>query len=118
MNSAPIRGPIRHLKNASPRSRRSAGQPSSYMELLFNEWLEFLKLLTRHRVRFLLIGGHAIAFHAQPRYTEDLDVFVEATAANARRLHAVLVDFGFASAAPEPTLLAMPDKVFMLGRKP
>jgi Nucleotidyl transferase AbiEii toxin, Type IV TA system len=88
------------------------------METLFTEWLEFLQLLTRHRVRFLLIGGHAIAVHAQPRYTEDLDVFVDATPANAKRLRAALVEFGFGAVAPPVELLATRDKVFMLGRKP
>ena len=88
------------------------------MESLFSEWLEFLRLLTRHRVRFLLIGGHAIAVHAAPRHTEDLDVFVAATPANARRVRAALVDFGFGSVAPPNELLATTDKVFMLGRKP
>ena len=64
------------------------------MEPLFEEWSELLSLLTRHRVRFVLGGGHAIAFHARPRHTEDLDVFVEPSPTNARRLHAALVDFG------------------------
>ena len=88
------------------------------MEPLFNEWSEFLRLLTRHRVRFVLVGGHAVAVHARPRHTEDLDVFVDPTLANARRLHAALVDFGFESVAPAVETLATPGKVFMLGRKP
>jgi hypothetical protein len=88
------------------------------MEPLFTEWSEFLQLLTRHRVRFVLVGGHAIAVHARPRHTEDLDVFVDPTPANARRLHAAFVDFGFGSVTPTVELLATPGKVFMLGRKP
>jgi hypothetical protein len=70
------------------------------MDSLFPDWSEFLSLLLAHEVRFLLIGGHAVALHATPRYTEDLDVFVEATNANARKLRSALVDFGFASLAP------------------
>lgn len=88
------------------------------MEPLFSEWSEFLRLLTRHRVRFLLIGGHALAVHAQPRHTEDLDVFVAATPSNARRIRAALADFGFDAVAPSLEVLATLDKVFMLGRKP
>jgi hypothetical protein len=88
------------------------------MELLYKDWNEFLALLTRHRVRFVLVGGHAVAVHARPRHTEDLDVFVDPTAANARRLRAALVDFGFGNAAPPVEILATPGKVFMLGRKP
>lgn len=77
-----------------------------------------MKLLTRHRVRFLLIGGHALALYARPRHTEDLDLFVDATPANGRRILRALDDFGFGSVAPPLELLARPGKVFMLGRIP
>jgi hypothetical protein len=85
---------------------------------LNRDWSEFLCALIARRVRFVMIGGHAVAAHGEPRLTEDLDVFVEPTAANARRLRAALVDFGFGAAAPSSRLLAARNKVFMLGRKP
>lgn len=85
---------------------------------LNRDWNEFLCALIARRVRFVLVGGHAVAGHGEPRFTEDLDVFVEPTLANARRLRAALVDFGFGEGVPPAKLLAMPDKVFMLGRKP
>lgn len=59
------------------------------------DWKEFLSLLVEHRVRFLLIGGHAMAAHGFPRFTADLDVWVEAGAANAERVMRALVAFGF-----------------------
>lgn len=93
------------------------GRASVKVELN-QDWTEFLSALIAHRVRFVLVGGHAVAGHAEPRFTEDLDVFVEPTLANARRLRAALVAFGFGEATPPPGILATPDKVFMLGRKP
>ena len=85
---------------------------------LNRDWSEFLSALIARQVRFLLIGGHAVAGHGQPRLTEDLDVFVEPSLENASRLRSALVDFGFGAVAPPTETLAMPDKVFMLGRKP
>lgn len=85
---------------------------------LNQDWTEFLSALIAHRVRFVLVGGHAVAGHAEARFTEDLDVFVEPTLANARRLRAALISFGFGTVLPTLALLASPDKVFMLGRKP
>jgi hypothetical protein len=85
---------------------------------LNRDWTEFLSALIARRVRFVLVGGHAVAGHAEPRFTEDLDVFVEPTLTNAKRLRAALVDFGFGPVVPSATVLAAPDKVFMLGRKP
>lgn len=54
------------------------------------DWREFFETLGRHRVRFLLIGAHALAVHGRPRATLDLDVFVERSLANARKLNAAL----------------------------
>jgi len=82
------------------------------------DWREFLSLLISHRVKFVVVGGHAVAVHARARTTEDLDVFVEPTLANGRRLRGVLVDFGFGEAAPDAKVLATPGKVFMIGVVP
>lgn len=85
---------------------------------LNRDWSEFLCALIARRVRFVLVGGHAVAGHGEPRLTEDLDVFVEPTRPNAARLRDALIDFGFGSATPTAALLAKPNKVFMLGQKP
>lgn len=85
---------------------------------LNRDWTEFLCALISRRVRFVLVGGHAVAGHGEPRLTEDLDVFVEPTLANARRLREALVDIGFDAVAPPASELAKPRKIFMLGRKP
>lgn len=85
---------------------------------LNRDWSEFLRLLVSHRVRFLLVGGHAVAGHGEPRLTEDLDVFVEPTLENAAKLRAALVEFGFGDTAPSVEALAEQGKIFMLGRKP
>lgn len=55
------------------------------MKLQLNpDWTEFLSLLISKRVRFVLVGGHAVAAHGEPRLTEDLDVFVDPTLAKPR----------------------------------
>src|SRR5262245_26232443 len=85
---------------------------------LHEDWSAFLSLLIAHRVRFVLVGGHAVAAHGRPRHTEDLDVYVEPTKANASRLRDLLVDFGFGSVLPSLRELSSQHKVFMLGRRP
>lgn len=66
---------------------------------LTGDWSEFLHLLQKHRVRFLVVGAHALAAHGRPRFTGDFDVFVDATPANARRVCAALREFGVGGAA-------------------
>jgi hypothetical protein len=107
----------RRRKKGSQRSRSSAATGSTGGEI-HPDWYEFLSALISHSTRFVLIGGHAVAVHAEARFTEDLDVFVEPSAGNARRLRAALVDFGFGEVAPSLEELTEPERVFMLGRKP
>jgi hypothetical protein len=61
------------------------------------DWQEFLSSLNASRVKFLLVGAHALAAHGVPRYTGDLDVWVAPAAANAKRVLEALRSFGFGS---------------------
>jgi len=82
------------------------------------DWKEFLSLLMRHGVRFVVIGAHALAANGRPRYTEDFDVFVEPSTANARRVVKALVAFGFGAKANAWREFAQPDKILFIGRRP
>lgn len=65
--------------------------------VLDNDFREFVALLNGHNVRYLVVGGYAVGFHGHPRYTKDLDVWVEVSSENARKIIAVLSEFGFGS---------------------
>lgn len=56
---------------------------------------ELFELLERHGVDYMVVGGYAVAFHGNPRFTKDIDIFFRAEAENVERLRAALVDFGF-----------------------
>jgi hypothetical protein len=57
------------------------------------DYEEFLESLNAHGVRYLIVGAHAVAFHARPRATKDLVIFVEPAAENAERTLAAIRDF-------------------------
>ena len=61
------------------------------------DFAELFAALNKHGVRYLIVGGYAFAFYVKPRYTKDLDLFVEPGVENARRILAALDDFGFGS---------------------
>ena len=82
------------------------------------DWWELLETFQRHRVRYLLIGGHAVSAHGSPRATEDIDLWVDRTLANGKRLHAALVEFGLGSFAPKAEEILDPDTFWQFGRKP
>jgi hypothetical protein len=111
-------GHARAFTSAWLRSKRRVGSLQEFMVDVPPDWSEFISLLLRHRVKFLLIGAHALAVHGKPRATLDLDVFVEPSVGNARHLGAALADFGFPASAEHWRALAEPDRMLRLGREP
>lgn len=59
-----------------------------------DDWFDFLAALLDANVRFLVVGAHALAAHGLPRATQDLDVWIEPTVENARRVVRALERFG------------------------
>ena len=54
--------------------------------MLNQDFKEFIQSLNANSVRYLLVGGYALAAHGHPRYTKDLDIWVERDASNAANL--------------------------------
>ncbi len=80
------------------------------------DYEEFIGALNARRVRYLVVGAHAGAFHARPRATKDLDLLQDPAPANARRALAALKDFFHgAELGYTPAYLADPDSVIQLG---
>ena len=55
---------------------------------------DVLALLHRHHVRYLIIGGLAFIFHAKPRYTKDVDLWIDPERGNVERANQALAAFG------------------------
>lgn len=79
---------------------------------------EFIALLSSHQVEYVLVGGHAVAFHGWPRFTQDIDFFVRPTLENGRRIAEALRAFGFDVAQLSPELFAAPKRNIQLGHPP
>lgn len=86
--------------------------------MLNQDFKEFIASLNSHRVRYLVVGGYAVAFHGHPRYTKDLDVWVELSEQNAERLIEALRTFGFGSLGLKPDDFLIPGQVVQLGNPP
>jgi hypothetical protein len=68
--------------------------------------------------RYLLVGGYAVAFHAQPRFTKDLDVWTDPDPTNAARVYDALRGFGAPLNELTAADLARPGTVFQIGVPP
>jgi hypothetical protein len=82
------------------------------------DFREFIELLNAHDVKFMIVGGYALAFHGAPRFTGDIDVFIKPDQTNASRIINALADFGFGSLNLTLKDFQYPDKVIQLGLPP
>lgn len=85
---------------------------------LNSDFSELLQIFNAANVKYLVIGGHAMAVHDQPRFTKDIDIWVEPSEQNAQLVHRSLAEFG----APIDDLsvadLQDSDVVFQVGVAP
>ena len=65
--------------------------------ILEPDFLDFVDLLNRHQVEYMVIGAHALAFYGHPRNTGDLDIWIKPSKENASKVLDVLNEFGFGS---------------------
>lgn len=65
--------------------------------MLNQDLKEFITSLNDNLVRYLVIGGYAVALHGYPRYTKDMDIGTEPTLENAANIVKALEQFGFGS---------------------
>jgi hypothetical protein len=87
---------------------------------LFEDFRDILIELHDAGAKFVVLGGHAVAFHGHPRATKDLDILVQADSGNAQRVYAALAAFGAPLSAFEVKVedFATYDGVLQLGIPP
>jgi predicted nucleotidyltransferase len=82
------------------------------------DFSDFIRLLNRHRVRYVVVGGYAVAYHGYARYTGDIDFFVEKSQRNAQALQNVFIGFGFKNPPPEVALFQEEKRIVRIGFPP
>ena len=86
--------------------------------LINQDFREFLQLLNEHKVKYLVVGGYAVAFHGHPRYTKDIDLWIDPEKENIERLLKALDDFGFSSLGLKLDDFQDPEQIIQLGYPP
>jgi len=82
------------------------------------DYKDLLSAFHAHGVRYLIVGGYAVIFHAQPRFTRDIDLFVKADQANAQAIYASLSEFGAPLEGIRPEEFAERGSFFRFGHDP
>lgn len=85
---------------------------------MYQDYLDLLQCLNENKVKYLIIGGYAVIQYAEPRYTKDLDIWVEASLPNAKKVLKALSLFGAPTDNLEVEELAKPGLVYVFGVPP
>jgi hypothetical protein len=86
--------------------------------VLNQDFRAFVQSLNDNHVRYLVVGGYALALHGHPRYTKDIDIWIEPLPENAEKIVRALQDFGFGSLGLRAADFLVPDQIIQLGYAP
>lgn len=82
------------------------------------DYKELLKLLNKHKVKYCIVGAFAVAYYSLPRFTKDLDILIEPSSENARKIVKALKDFGFESLNLTENDFTKEKEIIQLGYEP
>ena len=85
---------------------------------LEKDFEDFVRLLNKFNVAYMVVGGYALALHGKPRHTGDLDIWIEVSQDNAVKLVMVLKEFGMESLGLEKSDFLKPDYISQIGYPP
>jgi hypothetical protein len=85
---------------------------------MHRDFKELLSAFNAAHVRYLIVGGYAVSFHAQPRATKDLDILIGADAENSKAVYAALAKFGAPIEGLSAEDFAEPESLFRMGTPP
>ena len=85
---------------------------------IHEDFEEFLRLLNKQQVEFVIIGGYAVAFHGYVRATQDMDIFFRSSDDNARKILRGLQNFGFSVDEAILNDLCDPGSIIRMGIPP
>lgn len=86
--------------------------------MLNSDYKDMLQVLLDNGVKFLLVGAYAMGAHGYPRSTGDIDIWVEPSPDNSRRVYLALAQFGAPLGEVDEATFVKPDVVFQIGVAP
>jgi len=85
---------------------------------LHPDFKDFLRFLNSHSVRYLIVGGYAVGYHGYPRATGDMDIWIEISESNAKKVTAAFHDFGLSDESISENLFLEKNRVIRMGEPP
>jgi hypothetical protein len=86
--------------------------------MLNKDYKEMLQILLKNKVKFLVVGAYAMGAHGYPRATGDLDIWIDASSTNSKRMYRSLSEFGAPLSELSPDTFTAKGITFQIGVAP
>jgi hypothetical protein len=89
------------------------------MDIFNPDFKDFISFLNRHEVEYMLVGGYAVILRGYSRSTGDMDIWVNRTADNYKKLIQAITEFGIPfNAVSKEKFFSDQVDVFSFGKPP
>ena len=86
--------------------------------MISSDYEDLFSTLNAHKIKYLVVGAHAVMFYTQPRYTKDLDVWIPAVLNDPQRVYEALKAFGVPLRGIAPEDFQNPELFLQIGVAP
>jgi hypothetical protein len=86
--------------------------------IITSDMIDFVKILEKHKVPYAVVGGVAVNYYGYVRTTQDIDVLILPSRANAEKMLKVLKEFGFGGVGFSGKLFERKGSAVHLGVEP
>ena len=62
--------------------------------MVSRDYEELFKALNAYKIKYLVVGAHAVIFYTEPRFTKDLDIWIPADLNRPEQVYKALREFG------------------------
>ncbi len=86
--------------------------------MLNQDFRDLFKIFNDHNVRYLVVGAYAVIYYAEPRYTKDLDIWIDRSPENADRVWRALTSYGAPLEGVTAEDFSNPELIYQIGVEP
>ena len=86
--------------------------------MVSQDYEDLFKILNAHKIKYLMVGAHAVMFYTEPRFTKDMDVWIPADLNDGERVYEALKAFGAPLKSIKPSDFKNPSTIFQIGVAP
>ena len=86
--------------------------------MVSRDYEELFKVLNAHKIKYIVVGAHAVMFYTEPRFTKDMDVWIPTDLNDGKRVYEALKTFGAPLKNIKPSDFENSTTIFQMGVAP